>query len=214
VLRVGLTGGIACGKSVVGKMLVGEGAQVLEADKLSHQLTRPGTPVYEEVVRRFGRGILRADGEVDRPSLARIVFNDKARLQELTSITHPAVIKAQEQWMDDVGRADPHAIAVVEAALIYEAGLAEHFDKIIVVTCTAQNKLERLSKRMGVDLETARLEMQRRSAAQIPDDEKARRADYVVDNSGDPADTQAQLQEIAAELRRLANTTGAQRRSQ
>jgi dephospho-CoA kinase len=175
---------------------------------------RPGTPVYEEVVRRFGRGILRADGEVDRPSLARIVFNDKARLQELTSITHPAVIKAQEQWMDDVGRADPHAIAVVEAALIYEAGLAEHFDKIIVVTCTAQNKLERLSKRMGVDLETARLEMQRRSAAQIPDDEKARRADYVVDNSGDPADTQAQLQEIAAELRRLANTTGAQRRSQ
>jgi dephospho-CoA kinase len=210
VLRVGLTGGIACGKSAVGQMLVAEGAHVLEADKLSHQLMVPGTPVYDEIVQRFGREILNADGEIDRAAVATIVFNDHKRLQELTSILHPAVIRAQEQWMDDAGRSDPKGIAVVEAALIYEANLAKDFDKIIVVTCKPDDKLQRLARRMGIDnLDAARLELERRSSAQIPDDEKARRADYVIENSGTLRHSQDQVQRLIIELRRLAGETTA-----
>jgi dephospho-CoA kinase len=204
MLRVALTGGIACGKSVIGQMMVAEGAHLLEADKLSHELMQPGKPVYDEVVRLFGRGVLKADGEVDRAALAGIVFNAPARLQELTSIVHPAVIAAQEQWMDDAGRADPNCVAVVEAALIYEANLAEHFDKVVVVTCSPETKLARLAQRMGANFDAARLELERRSAAQIPDDEKARRADYVVDNSGTLGYAQRQVRELMGEFKRLA----------
>ena len=208
MLRVGLTGGIACGKSAVGQMLVAGGAHVLEADKLSHQLMLPGKPVYDQVIQRFGRDIVRADGEIDRAALAKIVFNDHQRLQELTSILHPAVIRAQEQWMDDMGRSDPTGIPVVEAALIYEANLAEHFDTIIVVTCAAQDKLQRLARRMGIeDLDAARLELERRSSAQIPDEEKARRADYLIENSGSLRHTQDQVERLMIELRRLAAGT-------
>jgi dephospho-CoA kinase len=204
MLRVGLTGGIACGKSVVGQMLVEEGAYLLKADTLSHDLMRRGRPVYDQVVQRFGSGILKADGEVDRAALGAIVFGDHKRLQELTSIIHPAVIQAQEKWMDDMGAADPNAIAIVEAALIYEANLAEHFDKVIVVTCNPQHKLQRLTIRMGSDAETARMELERRSSAQIPDEEKAHRADYVIDNSGALEDAREQVRTLIPELRRLA----------
>jgi dephospho-CoA kinase len=204
MLRVGLTGGIACGKSIIGQMLVQEGAYLLEADKLSHELMKPGRPVYDEVVRRFGTGILKPDREVDRAALGAIVFNDHERLQELTAIVHPAVIEMQEKWMDDMGAADPSAIAVVEAALIYEANLAAHFDKVIVVTCDPQHKLERLTKRMSSDAETARIELERRSSAQIPDDEKARRADYLIDNSGSLEHAQQQVRALMIELRRQA----------
>jgi dephospho-CoA kinase len=213
VLRVGLTGGIACGKSVVGQMLVAEGAHLLEADKLSHELMKPGKSVYEEVVRRFGRGLLMPDGEIDRPVLAGIVFADKKRLEELNSIVHPAVIQAQEQWMDDVGRNDPSAIAIIEAALIYEAGLAEHFDKVITVTCTPQDKLTRLARRMGVEPDVARVELERRSSAQIPDEEKVRRAHYVIDNSGSLTDTLEQVRRLADELKRLARQSETPRTS-
>jgi dephospho-CoA kinase len=210
VLRVGLTGGIACGKSAVGQMLVAEGAYVLEADKLSHQLMLPGKPVYGEIIQRFGREILKSDGEIDRAALAQIVFNDHTRLQELTSILHPAVIRAQEQWMDDMRQSAPTGIVVVEAALIYEANLATHFDKIIVVTCTPEDKLQRLARRMGIDdLEAARLELERRSSAQIPDDEKAQRADYLIENSGTLRHTQDQVRRVMIELRHLAAGTTA-----
>jgi dephospho-CoA kinase len=203
MVRVGLTGGIACGKSVVGKMLVAEGAHLLEADKLSHELMRAGKPVYEEVVRRFGKGILQSDGEVDRTALAAIVFSDQKRLQELTAIVHPAVIKAQEEWMDEMGRQDPEAIAIVEAALIYEAGLADHFDRVIVVTCRPEDKVARLAKRTGLDLTRAAAEVERRSAAQISDEEKERRADHLIDNSGTLEDAREQVRELMGELKRV-----------
>jgi len=204
MLRVGLTGGIACGKSVVGQMLVAEGAHLLEADKLSHELMRAGKPVYEEVVRRFGKDILQSDGEVDRTALAAIVFSDQKRLQELTAIVHPAVIKAQEEWMAEMGRQDPEAIAIVEAALIYEAALASHFDRVIVVTCRPEDKVARLAKRTGLDLTRAAAEVERRSAAQISDEEKVRRADHVIDNSGTLEDAREQVRKLIGELKRLA----------
>jgi dephospho-CoA kinase len=214
MLRVGLTGGIACGKSVIGQMMVAEGAQLLEADKLSHELMRPGKPVYEEVVRRFGSAILKPDREVDRAALAGIVFADQQRLQELNSIVHPAVIAAQEQWMNDVGRENPTVIAVIEAALIFEAGLAKRFDKIVVVTCTPEHKLARLTNRMGADEIIARRELERRSSAQIPDEEKVRQADYLIDNSGTLEHARDQVHTLMAQLKRLAVESSAQRSRQ
>lgn len=206
MLRVGLTGGIACGKSVVGEMLASRGAHLIQADRIAHDLMRPGQPVYRAVVDRFGPEIVTLDGEIDRPRLAAIVFADKTRLEELNQMVHPAVIRAQEEWMDQIGRREPQAIAVVEAALIYEAGLGDHFDKVVVVACPPERKVERLARRMGVDDATARTELERRSKAQIPDDEKIRRADYVVDNSGTLETTEAQVQSLFAELQRLAST--------
>ena len=210
MLRVALTGGIACGKSVIGQMLVAEGAYLLQADKLSHDLMRPGKPVYDEVVKLFGRGILQSDGEVDRSALATIVFSDKNRLQELTAIVHPAVIKAQEEWMDETGRQDPDAIAIVEAALIYEAGLAGHFDRVIAVVCKPDDKVARLAQRTGLDWERAAAEVERRSAAQISDEEKARRADYVIENSGTLAFAQEQVRGLVAQLKPLASKRAAE----
>ena len=128
VLKVGLTGGIAAGKSVVGEMFAALGAHVIQADEIAHQLMQPGEAVYREVVDHFGAGILDPDGSVNRARLAELAFggpDQPSRVQELNQIVHPAVIRRQEEWMAEVGRRDPHAIAMVEAALILEAGMAE-----------------------------------------------------------------------------------------
>ena len=127
MLKVGLTGGIASGKSVVGEMFASLGAHLIEADRIAHELMQPGEPVYQEVVRRFGSGILSPDGTVNRPKLAEAAFGNPSqsmpsRVKELNQIVHPAVIMKQDHWMEEIGRADPHAIAMVEAALIIEAG--------------------------------------------------------------------------------------------
>ena len=129
MLKVGLTGGIASGKSVVGEMFVALGAHLIHADQIAHELMQPGRPVYEEVVRRFGLGILNGDGTVSRPRLAELAFGsvDKgipSRVEELNRIIHPRVIEQQELWMKDIGHHDPGAVAIVEAALIIEAGAA------------------------------------------------------------------------------------------
>src|ERR1700693_603260 len=131
MLKVGLTGGIASGKSVVGEMLVALGAHLVEADRISHQLMLPGQPVYNEVVRHFGGGILNPDLSVNRAKLAEAAFGSPgipSRVQELNRIVHPSVIRNQEEWMEETGRQDPQAVAVVEAALIVEAGAAKRFD--------------------------------------------------------------------------------------
>jgi dephospho-CoA kinase len=170
VLKVGLTGGVAAGKSVVGKMFAAMGAQVVQADEISHQLMRPGEPVYREVVEHFGAGILDPDGKVNRARLAELAFGSggrPSRVQELNQIVHPAVIRRQEEWIAEVGRRDPHAIAMVEAALILEAGMAEGFDRLVVVTCRPEQRIERWARRLKVDLETARGEVTRRMAAQL-----------------------------------------------
>jgi dephospho-CoA kinase len=208
VLKVGLTGGIAAGKSVVGEMFAALGAHVTQADEISHQLMRPGEPVYQEVVAHFGSGILRADGSVNRARLAELAFggpNQPSRVQELNQIVHPAVIQRQEEWMAEVSRRDPQAVAVVEAALILEAGMATGFDRLVVVTCRPEQRIERWAHRLKVDQETARREVTRRTAAQLPDDEKIKAADYVIDNSGSLDETQRQVKTIYAELEKEAS---------
>lgn len=203
MLRVGLTGGIACGKTTVGKMFSDMSAHLIEADTIAHELYRPGEPVYQELVEKFGQEIVRPDGEIDRARLAAVAF-DGGRVEELNKIVHPAVIRRQEQWMHQVGAKDPYAVAMVEAALILEAGARGRFDRIIVVTCKPEQKVERYAKRAGIPELAARTEVERRSKAQYTDDEKVRRADFVIDNSGPLELTRQQIQRIYVELKMLA----------
>ena len=211
MLRVGLTGGIACGKTVVGEMFATRGAHVIQADHIAHELMQPGGTVYNQVVLHFGREILQPDGRIDRQKLAQAAFGNPApgaasppRIEELNRIVHPAVVAAQEEWLADIGRRDAHAIAMVEAALILEAGVAHRFDRLVVVTCTTEARLQRFAHRLHMEPQKARQEMERRMAAQMPDEEKVRRADYVIDNSGALADTERQVDKIMQELRKAA----------
>jgi dephospho-CoA kinase len=217
LLKVGLTGGIASGKSIVGEMFVSLGGHLVQADRIAHQLMRPGEPVYNEVVRHFGRAILNPDGSVDRAKLAELAFGSAnagakpsssdgsaagSRVDELNRIVHPAVIRAQEEWMAEVGRGDPCAVAIVEAALIIEAGAAKRFNRLILVTCSDDQRVARFAHRQKLDPETARKEVARRMAAQFPEPEKAQLADYVIDNSGSIEHTRQQVRTIWNQLRR------------
>jgi dephospho-CoA kinase len=221
LLKVGLTGGIASGKSAVGEMFVKLGAHLIQADAIAHWLMEPERPVYEEVVRRFGPAILNPDRTINRPKLAESAFgatsgptsSDAAardaspppRVQELNAIVHPAVIAHENEWMDEIGARDPNAIAIVEAALILEAGTADRFDHLIVVTCHPEQRIQRLARRLGISEDSARAEVARRMAAQMPDDEKIKAADFVIDNSGSLESTEQQVRSVFATLRPSAS---------
>ena len=209
MLKVGLTGGIASGKSVVGEMFVALGAHLIQADAIAHALMQPSQAVYQEVVRHFGDGILNPDGSVNRGRLAEAAFGapegkSASRIQELNQIVHPAVIRRQGEWMAEVGRSNPRAIAMVEAALILEAGSARQFDRLVVVTCRPEQRIRRWAARVGVDEESARREVGRRMAAQFPDEEKIKAADYVIDNSGSLDETRKQVAEVYPLLKHAA----------
>jgi dephospho-CoA kinase len=203
VLRVGLTGGVACGKSTVAKMFAELGARITDADTIVHELYRPGQDVYLQLIKRFGSEIVKPSGELDRVKLAAVAF-EGGRVEELNKIVHPAVIRRQEQWMREMGAQDHYAVAIVEAALILEAGAKEHFDKIIVVTCKPAQKITRFAGRANVSAAQAQADVERRTKAQMPDEEKARRADFVIDNSGPPDATRHQVERIYAEMKVLA----------
>ena|SRR5437763_7192291 len=203
MLKVGLTGGIASGKSVVGEMFVALGAHLVQADRLAHELMNPGEAVYNEVVRHFGREILNVDGSVNRAKLAEIAFGSSAdgdnrdrRIQELNQIVHPAVIRSQEEWMQAVAVQDRNGVAIVEAALILEAHMGKRFDRLIVVTCSPEQRVARFAARQKIDLQSAKKEVERRMAAQLPDAEKVNAADYVIDNSGSLENTRNQVERV------------------
>jgi dephospho-CoA kinase len=206
LLKIGLTGGIASGKTVVGEMLVKLGVHLLQADQVAQWLMHPGQAVYEQVVRSFGREILNPDGTINRPKLAEAAFGNAAsgrpsRVKELNTLVHPAVVRHENEWMEEIGERDPNAIAIVEAALILEAGVADRFDHLIVVTCRPEQRVERFSHRQKISEDSARAEVTRRMAAQIPDDEKVKAADFVIDNSGSLEATEAQVRQVFAALR-------------
>ncbi|HYW39347.1 MAG TPA: dephospho-CoA kinase [Terriglobales bacterium] len=205
MLRLGLTGGIASGKSVVGEMFVKLGAHLIQADAVAHWLMQPGREVYEEVVRRFGREVLNPDGSINRPRLAEAAFGTPGgtppRVKELNEIVHPAVVEHENEWMEEIGQRDPNAIAIVEAALILEAGAASRFDRLIVVTCHPEQRILRYARRLGISEEAARAEVTRRMDAQIADEEKIKAADFVIDNSGSLDSTERQVQRVFAALR-------------
>ena len=206
MLKVGLTGGIASGKTTVARMFRDRGAHIIAADEIAHQLMSPGESVYNAVVAAFGREILDADGTIARPKLAALAFPD--RVKELNALVHPAVVDFQDRWMQQVAADDPKGIAVVEAALIFEAGAESHFDRMITVISEVDEKAARFAERQNVSSEVARAEVERRMAAQKSDIEKARASDFVIDNSGSVADLERQVKSVWRELVAAAAVSG------
>ena len=200
MLRVGLTGSIAVGKSFVSATLAGLGCHVLDADETAREVVAPGTEGLRAVAAAFGAGILDPAGRLDRGRLGSLVFADEGKRRLLNSILHPLIIAAQEEWLAGRGRDDPRGVAVVDAALMIETGSYKRFDQIVVVHCLPAVQLERLMKRDGVSREEA----ERRVAAQMPQEEKMRRADFLVDTSAGFDDTRRQVAEVYARLRSLA----------
>jgi dephospho-CoA kinase len=216
MLRVGLTGGLGGGKSTVAGIFQELGAAVISADQLGRQLMQPGNPVYAAIVQTFGRAVVRADGSLDRKALAVLAFQHN-QSSALNHIVHPAVIAAEEDWMRGVFAADPARVAIVESALIFEVekwgtapGWVDRFDKLILVTVPDDVKVARFVSRMmakegpEVDQESRRaaltLDARARIAAQIPDQEKVARCDYVIDNTGSLEETRAGVEGIYREL--------------
>ncbi len=222
MLRVGLTGGLASGKSTVAARLRSLGAEVIEADELGRELMEPGQPVYAEIVSVFGPEVVNSDGCLDRARLAEMAFKGE-RLQELNDLIHPAVIAAQQRWMDQIFARNPAAVAVVESALIFEverdarargesesvlADWRRRLDRIIVVTAPDELKIARYAARVcpaGAGRAAAEADARLRLARQIPDAVKAARADYVLDNSGDKEALLAQVKELWPRLRTESN---------
>ena len=196
----GLTGGVASGKSTVAAMFTELGAKVIDADRLGHELIRSPLPAYHEIVRHFGFEILDPQGEIDRKRLGAIVFSDPQELRYLNSIVHPRVIERVEQLVTAYHLQDSRAVVLVEAALHYEAGIADRFAKMIVAWCRPGQQLERLIAKTRLPREAAEY----RIAAQMPAEEKRRRADYVIDCSGDLEETRAQVGELFLELQKIA----------
>jgi dephospho-CoA kinase len=198
MLKVGLTGGMASGKTTVLAMFASLGAHTLRADLVAHDLMAGGEPVYERIVAAFGTGILAADGTIARPKLAAAAFPD--RIAELNAIVHPAVLDFEDEWMRRMGEADPEGVAICEAALLIEAGGLARFDRLIVVTCPLEQKIARFAARTGTSAEAAADEVRRRMASQMPEEEKAKLADFVIDNSGSREQAEERVREIWAEL--------------
>lgn len=197
MLRLGLTGGIASGKSAVAAMLRELGFSVLDADSLAHKLIEPGQSAYEEVLREFGSAITDSEGRVDRTKLAALVFADRAKLDRLNAIIHPRVAEVVLRKFDEWQREGTRDAAFVEAALLIESGIHKHLDGLVVAWCRPEQQLERLTAR-GLSEEEAR----RRIAAQMPVEEKLRYATEKIDCSGTLEQTRRQVEELGARLLR------------
>lgn len=201
MLKVGLTGGIASGKSLVSKIFVEFGAHCIDADDIAHELMAVGQPVYDEIIKSFGSEILNSDKTVNRAKLAELAFDKrKPRIYELNRLIHPGVIERYEKWMDEIGKREPDAIMILEAALLLEAGLRRRFDQIIVVTCKPQQRIDRWAASHNLNSETARNEVTRRMMAQAPVEAKIQAADFVIDNSGSIEDTRKQVGDVYRKL--------------
>jgi dephospho-CoA kinase len=196
---VGLTGGLACGKSFVGEALAEWGCHVLQADRLGHEVLLPGGEAFEPVVREFGPGVLGEGGEIDRRVLAAQVFGRADRLALLNSLVHPPVLRREEEWLARVAARDAHGIAVVEAAILIETGSYKRFDKLIVVACEEEQQVQRSMQRDGV----ARAEALARIGRQMPLAEKLKFADFAVDASGSKEETVRQARAVYESLRRM-----------
>jgi dephospho-CoA kinase len=222
MLRVGLTGGLGSGKSTVAAMLREHGAEVIESDELGRALMEPGQSAFTQIVRVFGDAVVLPDGRLDRARLAELAFKG-GRVKELNAIVHPAVIEAQRNWMSKVFAGDPAAVAVVVSALIFEverdarAGgqaqsvftdLRKRIDRIILITAPDEAKIARYVARIApgvIDREAAEADARSRLAHQIPDSEKAPRADYLIENTGDIAALRTQVAELWHRLKQESN---------
>jgi len=197
MLKVGLTGSIAVGKSFVCDVFRELGCHVLDADKTAREVVEPGTDGLLQVVTEFGKDILTDDGELDRKKLGSIVFGDEEKRQLLNSIVHPLVIEGQDRWIEAFQRTDPDGIAVIDAALMIESGGYKRFDKLIVVWCEPAIQLKRLMLRDNL----TEIDAKKRIDAQMPQDAKKQFADYLIDTSGGFDETRKQTIDVFQELK-------------
>jgi dephospho-CoA kinase len=199
MLRVGLTGGIASGKSSVGRAFENLGCLLIRNDELGHAVLEPGGEAYAATVAEFGDAILHADGKIDRRKLAAIVFKDPDKLARLNSFVHPPVRARTHKLLDDYARAHPRGIAIVEAAILVETGSWRDYDKLIVAVCGREQQVERAMARDGI----TRQEVLERLSRQMPLEEKLRVADYVIDTSGTREETSKQVKAVYEALIQL-----------
>lgn len=186
---IGLTGGIASGKSTVGRMLTERGAKLVDADEVAREIVRPGEPALEAIASLFGQAVLQADGTLDRQALGDIVFRDKERLRELEAITHPVIRQRMQSRIHSYDSSNPHGLTVADVPLLYETRQESLYEGIMVVYVPVEQQLRRLMARGGMPREEAL----RRISLQMDMEEKREKADWLIDNSGTLEETERQV---------------------
>ena len=199
MLRVGLTGGLASGKSFVGEQLAALGCFLIQADRLGHEVLLPDGEAYAAAVAEFGAGILNPDRTIDRRKLAALVFTNPERLALLNGMVHPPVRERTLKLLESFGAREPNGIAVVEAAILIETGTYKSYQRLIVAVCTEEEQLERAMRRDGISRDEALSRLRR----QLPLSEKVKYADYVIDTSGSKQRTIEQTRAVYESLRRI-----------
>jgi len=203
MLIVGLTGGVASGKTAVSQVLKEEGAYIIDADRIARELVQPHKPTWNELIRAFGKEILREDGSIHRKKLADKVFADPKQRKLLNQILHPRIKEEMDRRTKEIGQKDPEAIVVIDAPLIVELGDHREMDKLIVVTTTQTQQIERLKDRDGAKPEEAL----RIVSSQMPLEEKVKLADFVIRNEGSLEETKNRVREVFKELKKVALQT-------
>jgi len=200
MLIVGLTGGVASGKSTVSSALREEGAYLIDADQIARDLVQPHTPIWQELIDTFGEDILQKDGSIHRKRLAALVFSNREKRTRLNQVLHPRIKEETQRRLRAIGQSDPEAIVVIDAALLVETGDYREMDELIVVRATEAQQMERLRERDGASLREAKQIV----SAQIPLEEKLKVADFVIGNEGSIQETRRQAKAVFQELKRLA----------
>jgi dephospho-CoA kinase len=195
----GLTGGVACGKSTVARYFQDLGAHIIDADRVGHELIEPDCPASQEILEHFRIEILDSSGRIDRKKFGRVVFGDPQELLALNAIVHPRIIARTQELAAEQQRRDPHAVVIVDAALIFESGIGGTLRKVMVAWCRPEQQVERLMAKTG----DSREEAERRINAQMPVEEKRRRADYLIDCSGSLEQSRSQVEAIYLELKQI-----------
>jgi dephospho-CoA kinase len=199
MLKVGLTGGLASGKSFVGEALAALGCHLIQADELGHEILLPGGEAYADVVREFGTEVLNQDRTIDRKRLAAEVFEKPERLEVLNQLVHPHVFRREREFFEQFAESNPHGIIVVEAAILIETGNYKAFDRVILVECKEELQIERAMKRDHLDREQVLARLRR----QMPLVEKRKYADFVIDTSGSKEETMRCVRDVYDALRRI-----------
>jgi dephospho-CoA kinase len=200
MLKVGLTGSIAVGKSFVLGVLAELGCHVIDADKIAREVVKPGTEGLKSICDAFGKTVLNDDGTLNRTKLGAIVFADEAKRTQLNSVLHPLIIAAQDEQIREFEQQDSAGIVMIDAALMIESGGYRRLDKLIVVHCRPEIQLQRLMSRDGLSLEAA----EQRINSQMPQEEKKKYADFLIDTSGDFESTRAQVEAVYYQLQKVS----------
>lgn len=200
MLVVGVTGGVASGKTTVSKIFEEEGAYLLEADQIAREIVQPPSPAWEELVGVFGKEILQENGTIDRKRLAARIFSDSGQRRLLNGILHPRIREEMEKRAGEIGRKDPGAIVVFDVPLLVETGFHREVDRVVVVTSEETQQMERMKERAGMSEQETRWII----SSQMPTEEKVKAADFVISNEGSMEETRRRAKEIFQELRRIA----------